>query len=430
MSNRHLFFHILGNATLSSTTTLFVWFALTFWIFLETNSVLIASFVAGMYTVATLVCAPFFGAFVDHHRKKTAMMVSSLLSLGLYIVGVFLLWDIEIATLAWSSPLLWGLITVLVAGSVAGNLRTIALSTTVTLLFSDDRDKMNGLIGTSTGISFALTSVFSGLAIGFLGMTESLLIAIGLIGISIVHLLFIPLIESLPDHGNQRPQFDLRGSLNTIKRTPGLFPLIFFTTFNNFLGGVFMALMDPYGLSLMSVQAWGILLASLSGGFMLGGLYIARFGLSANPVRRMLIINCINWVVCIIFVMQPSILLLGVGLLVWMTLYPFIEATEQTIIQKVVPYEQQGRVFGIAQSIESSASPITAFLVGPLTQFIFIPFMTTGLGVESIGAWFGTGPDRGMALVFILAGIIGLVVTLGAFRSRAYTLLSRHFTHT
>ena len=55
---------------------------------------------------------------------------------------------------------------------------------------------------------------------------------------------------------------------------------------------------------------------------------------------------------------------------------PYIEAAEQTVLQRVVPYERQGRVFGFAQSVEQSASPLTAFLISPLAQFVFIPFMT------------------------------------------------------
>ena len=103
---------------------------------------------------------------------------------------------------------------------------------------------------------------------------------------------------------------------------------------------------------------------------------------------------------------------------------PFVEASEQTILQKVVPPERQGRVFGFAQSIEQSASPLTAFLIGPLAQFIFIPFMTTGAGVDLIGNWFGTGPDRGIALVFTITGLIGLCVTFLAIGSRYYRQLS------
>src|SRR5690606_23284488 len=94
------------------------------------------------------------------------------------------------------------------------------------------------------------------------------------------------------------------------------------------------------------------------------------------------------------------------------------------IIQAVVPFSVQGRVFGFAQTVERAASPITAFLIGPVAQLWAIPFMTTGSGPRLIGRWFGTGPDRGMALVFILAGLVGLIVTLAAMRSRAYRILS------
>jgi DHA3 family multidrug efflux protein-like MFS transporter len=55
-------------------------------------------------------------------------------------------------------------------GVVANNLRMIAQSTIVTMLFAENRDKANGLVGASMGLSFAVTSVFSGLIIGFFGM--------------------------------------------------------------------------------------------------------------------------------------------------------------------------------------------------------------------------------------------------------------------
>ena len=74
-----------------------------------------------------------------------------------------------------------------------------------------------------------------------------------------------------------------------------------------------------------------------------------------------------------------------------------------------------------------AASPLTAFLIGPIAQFVFIPFMTTGAGVELIGGWFGTGADRGIALVFTVTGIIGLCVTLFAMSTKHYRLLSNEY---
>src|SRR3546814_7722200 len=69
-------------------------------------------------------------------------------------------------------------------------------------------------------------------------------------------------------------------------------------------------------------------------------------------------------------------------------------------------------------SSDVCSSDLTAFLIGPLTQFLAIPFMTTGAGAQAIGEWYGTGPERGMALVFSVTGVLGVVLTLIAFNSR------------
>jgi DHA3 family multidrug efflux protein-like MFS transporter len=53
--------------------------------------------------------------------------------------------------------------------------------------------------------------------------------------------------------------------------------------------------------------------------------------------------------------------------------------------------------------------------------------MTTGAGVDLLGTWFGTGTDRGMALLFIVAGLMGLLVTLIAMQTRSYKTLSETY---
>ncbi len=154
---------------------------------------------------------------------------------------------------------------------------------------------------------------------------------------------------------------------------------------------------------------------------------ISKTGLGKNPLRTLLFVNVIAWTVCMFFTIQSSIVLLGIGMFIWMLVGPYAEAAEHTTLQKVVPPERQGRVFGFAQSVEQAAAPLTAFLIGPFTEFVVIPFMTDGRGAQAIGGWFGTGPARGIALVFTVAGVIGLTVTLLAFRSRAYRDLSARY---
>jgi DHA3 family multidrug efflux protein-like MFS transporter len=185
-----------------------------------------------------------------------------------------------------------------------------------------------------------------------------------------------------------------------------------------------MALMDAYGLSLVSVQVWGLLWGALSAAMIVGGLAVARFGLGANPVRTLLLVNVALWLGTALFPLRSSIVLLAVGMTVFLFLMPFAEASEQTVLQRVVPYERQGRVFGFAQSVEQAASPLTAFLISPIAQFVVIPYMTDGGGARAIGGWFGTGPERGLALVFVVTALIGLVVTVFALLSSPYRRLS------
>ncbi|MET8067905.1 MFS transporter, partial [Micromonospora sp. NPDC005313] len=229
------------------------------------------------------------------------------------------------------------------------------------------------------------------------------------------------------DAGVPGGMVDLRGTIRLIGEAPGLGALIVFSSFNNVLGGVFLALITPYGLSLMSVQAWGLLWGVLSTGFIVGGLIIARTGLSRNPVRLLLIVNLCLWTVTLLFPLRSSIILLSVGMFIYTLLQPYAEASEQTILQKVVPYERQGRVFGFAQSVEQAASPLATFLIAPIAQFLFVPFMTDGAGARTIGGWYGTGADRGLALMFMLSGVIGLIVTVLAMLSRSYRRLSRRY---
>lgn len=425
-----IFYHILSNTLIATITNTFVWFALTYWIYLETKSVLGTSIMTGIYLVTTTLSGFWFGSIVDHNKKKYAKLISSIATFILFTAGFLLYNSVSKSTFTnLASVELWALVVLILFGVIAGNIRNIALPTLTTILVPEDkRDRANGMSGTVIGLAFSVASVASGFILAFAGMFWVLLIGILLTLFTIIHLFFIKVPEKTVAHSDGKPQkIDLAGTISVIKSIPGLFALLFFNTLNNFLGGVFMPLMDAYGLSLVSLQVWGVLWGFLSLGFIFGGLYIAKKGLGKDPLRKLFITNVITWTAAIFCAIQPSIALLTIGMLIWICFAPFIEASEQTILQKVVPPERQGRVFGFAQSVESAALPLTAFLTGPITQFIFIPFMTTGTGVNLIGNWFGVGPSRGIALVFTLAGIVGLLVTLLAMKTRSYKLLSERY---
>lgn len=425
------FHHILANTLVANVTNFTVWFALTFWVFLETRSVFATGLIAGIYLVMTAASGFWFGSLVDHFPKKWAMLGSSATSFALYAAALVFYFAAPAGAMAdVAAPWLWGFIVLVMLGVIAGNIRSIALPALVTVLVPEDRrDKANGLVGMVTGIGFLTTSMISGVLVAWGGMVGTLLFALGLSVLAFTHLCFVPLKEARAARGadgkRPRQKVDIAGTIAIVAGVPGLFALIFFASFNNFLGGVFMALMDAYGLSMMKVQLWGLLWGLVSLAFILSGVMIARLGLGRNPLKTLLLVNLISWTSGALFTVQASIPLLIAGCVIWMFLGPYAEAAEQTTLQKVVPPDRQGRVFGFAQSVEQSASPLTAFLIGPLTQFYFIPLMSgEGAGARAIGGWFGTGPARGIALVFCLAGLIGMAVTVLAMNSKYYRSLS------
>jgi DHA3 family multidrug efflux protein-like MFS transporter len=334
------------------------------------------------------------------------------------------------ALIDWTSIVFWLFGGIILIGSVVENMRNIALSTIVTLLVpKNTRDKANGLVGAVQGVAFVVTSVFSGLSIAFLGIGWTLAIAIIMTALALIHLIFVSIPEDhiVHDPALENKKIDLRGSLAAIRVVPGLLMLILFTTFNNFVGGVFMALMDPYGLTLFSVEVWGVVLGVTSAGFILGGLLIHKKGLGKNPLRTLLLVNVGIALLSILFTIREFWLLFAIGMFVFMVLMPVAEAAEQTIIQRVVPYKRQGRVFGFAQSIEAAASPITVFMIGPIAQFWVIPYMKSEQGGTQFGWLLGSGNARGIALIFLAAGLITLAVALLAFKTKSYTYLTAFY---
>src|SRR5687768_18429233 len=85
--NDRAFVHLLVNTLLVSVINFTVWFAITFWVFLETRSVLATGMIAGIFLVATALTGIWFGSLVDHHPKKTVLQVSAAVSLVLYAVS-------------------------------------------------------------------------------------------------------------------------------------------------------------------------------------------------------------------------------------------------------------------------------------------------------------------------------------------------------
>ena len=428
--NRRRFHHVLVNTCLANISTSYLWFAVTFWVYLETRSVLATSVMGGAFMLFIAVAGVPIGSWVDRARKKSVMVTATVfsgvvfsLALGLYLITPP---QVLLTISSWQFMLFIGLI---LSGAVVESARNIALSTCVTLLIDEpERARANGLVGMIAGLGFTITSVFSGLSVGRLGMTWTIVIAVGCTLVTLLHLLPLQIPEPELLHTEGAPTVaDFGGAFRAVREVPGLTGLILFAAINNVLGGAFVSLMDPYGLNLVSVEVWGLTWGVLSLGFIIGAGLVARRGLGPNPLRVMLWCNVAMWSLSILFPIREHIWLLVIGVLGYMALIPVVEAAEQTLLQKVVPFAKQGRVFGLAQTVELAAAPFSAFLVGPLAEFWLIPYANSDAGREQLGWLLGAGQARGIALVFLVSGLAGLLLTLIVFTTKSYRWLSARY---
>ncbi|MGO2052951.1 MFS transporter [Glutamicibacter sp. BW80] len=424
------FMHILVNTAVANLTTSYLWFALTFWVYLETENVMATGIIGGTFMLLIALFSMVFGTIVDNHKKKSVFVFSAVFTALMFTLAALIyLWLPTESILNIGGWQFWLFCGVILIGAVVEQMRGIALSTTVTLLIPVERHaNANGLVGTVQGIAFIVTSVFSGLSIGLLGMGWTLTLALVLVVVTLIHLLTVSLPEEAPEvEPGHTKRTDLKLGFTTVLAIPGLFALIIFSMFNNFIGGVYMALMDPYGLTIMSVEAWGIVFGLASTGFIIGGLLIAKFGLGKNPIRTLLLAVVVMGMLGALFTIREWTWLYILGIWLYMILIPAVEASEQTVIQKVVPFRRQGRVFGFAQMMEAAAAPITAFMIAPVAQYLIIPFMKTEEGDASLGWLVGQGDARGIALIFLGAGLIMVVAALLAMGSKQYRKISSIF---
>lgn len=421
---------ILVNTALANVTTSYLWFALTFWVYLETRNVIATGVVGGAYMLLIALSSISFGTFVDRYRKLAVMRFAAAFTLVMFVLsGVMFLLTPTSSLLDLARPWFWVFVMVILIGAVVENMRNIALSTTVTILIEPDRRaNANGLVGMVQGLMFIVTSVLSGLSVGLLGMGWTIGAALVLTALAFAHLLTLRMPEEVraaatDAHGG----FDLRGSLAAVLAISGLFALILFSTFNNFIGGVYMALMDPYGLEMFPVELWGIFSAVGFTGILVGGALIGKFGLGANPLRTLLAAVVLMGVLGGVFTLREWAWLYIAGIWAYLVLVPFVEAAEQTVIQQVVPLQRQGRVFGFAMAFESAASPVTAFLIAPIAQFWIIPYARSADGAAQLAPLLGEGTSRGIALVFLVAGSIMVVAALLAFLTPVYRRISASY---
>ncbi|NEO53794.1 MAG: hypothetical protein F6K54_12320 [Okeania sp. SIO3B5] len=114
--------------------------------------------------------------------------------------------------------------------------------------------------------------------------------------------------------------------------------------------------------------------------------------------------------------LRPSAILLACANFSLLLAIPIVNSAIQAIYQRKVAPEVQGRVFAFRKSVALATLPLSYLVAGPLADRIFEPLMTQdSVVVRSIGWAIGTGPGRGIGLLFICMGALTILMTSVAY---------------
>lgn len=222
---------------------------------------------------------------------------------------------------------------------------------------------------------------------------------------------------------------ELREGWQLVVSNRGVLMLMLLLTAVTFYMGFLETLYTPMVLPLSNEQTLGIVQSVSATGLLLGSLFIGLFSKSKHYVRMLsggLLIAGLFF--ALIGVSTNVWLIAAMGFLFFAAM-PFVNTGADVLIRTNIPNEAQGRAWGIIGVVSQLGYVLAYAAAGPLADRVFNPLLEAGGGLAStVGRLIGTGPGRGIGLLFMVAGLSVIVLGCAVARMKSVALLEKKAT--
>jgi MFS transporter, DHA3 family, macrolide efflux protein len=399
-------------------------FALDLWVYQRTGSVTQYALIALLNVIPPILVAPIAGVFVDRWDRRLTILGSDFIAA--VMTGL-------IALLFFTENLqVWQIALITTIISTVGVFQRLALTSSTKLLVGEQNlEHAVGLSQISESIGSLLVPALAGALVLMVKMEGVLLIDFATYFVALCTLLLvkIPTHRQIPDSdvGDQPQGFAALGTLRSELQYgwqytlahPDILSLLFYFTAINFLIGLVSLLMIPMVLGFLNTSEAGAMLSIGGIGSLFGGLFLGFVGGGGYRLSKTMFFG-VGLGLCVILLgLQPSRIWITVAIFIGMLCFSMINGISEVLFLSNVPVEIQGRVFGLQGMIAASSLPLAYMVAGPLTDWIFEPLLTkNGALASTVGQVIGVGAGRGIALLFIILGILQVAVTLYAYSYR------------
>ena len=390
-------------------------FALTIWAYETYGSATALGVITTAFLVPYMILTPIAGVLVDRHSRKLMMMVSD-------IVAVVATFGILIMHGAGGLQI-WHLY---VAAGIMGLGQTFqwpAYSAAITTMIPKEQySRANGMMSLVESGPAVFAPILAGALYPILGLRGILILDVATFFAAIGALLFVHIppppktAEGQASRGSMTKEA-IYGFRYIFQRKSLLHLLLFFLALNVVIGLAY-SVFSPYILERTGNNSahLGFVRSAAAIGAVVGGLLVSLWGGFKRRMRSILLGEALTGATALIcFGLVRSlplwILVAGVGAIFG----PLVNGASQAIWQSKVAPDLQGRVFSARRFIAMTLTPIVPVAAGALADYVTEPAMTSATWLSSAFGWLvGTSAGSGMALQFVFAGVLYVVIVLAA----------------
>ena len=385
-------------------------FGLGIWVFIETGSATQLALIVLASRVPMLLVSPFAGALIDRWDRRWAMIladsgaaVGTLATMLLLVTGNLEIWHLYI-TLSFSA--------------LFQAFQFPAYSAATTMLVEPEHyARASGLVQLAGSIGRVAAPTVAAAIVVWSGLTILFVVDFVTFLFAVATLMRVRFPAHEPSErigrGVRGLLLEAKEGLDFVLEKRALLILMLSFVVVNFAFAFQGVLLIPLLLSMTSEQSAGIIVSIAAAAIVAGSLALTVWGGPKDRIRGIYLPILAMGAGLILMGLRPSIALVVFGIILMNGTHPIAGGSSQSIWQSKVPPSLQGRVFAVRQISAISAAPIAFLLAGITADHVFEPLMAEASG--ALGAIVGSGPGRGIGLMFVLAGVFTIVTMSAAW---------------
>ncbi len=411
------FLILWAGQSISSLGSAMTSFALILWAYGKqgtATSIALLSFFT--YLPSILFCFV-AGTLADKWDKKRIMLVSDLVA-ALGTLTVFFLHET-------GRLQLWHLYGVNFLISCMNAFQCPASYVAVSVLTPKDQYlRVSGLQVFSNSLVTVVTPALATAVLALGGLKTVLVIDLATFAAAFLSLMFFIRIPAVPYKEEKKERFlksCLQG-LGYLRRHSPVLKMILFFSFINLL-----AYMTGFGIlpamilkrSGDSQTALSMVSSAVGLGTLAGSILVTLMKPFKSRTRVIFGACAISFLLCnFLWALGRNVPIWVFAAFVGNMPLPFLNANLTTVMRTKVPTELQGRVFSTRDTIQYCTIPLGLFLGGFLADNVFEPLMAGSSNMSQfLSHLVGTGKGAGMAVMFLITGIIGFTSSLISLKS-------------